>query len=252
MNRLESQQGVAGLLAVLFIGVLLSAGAVVLNTAVYQQKSAGEEEEYTRALDLAEAGIEKLLSEDVWTASLPANTETTKYSRTMVTNNGNISIPVGRTWDVEVTDNHNIRLTGLGDSPEMGGALVVSVLGYNGTTPAVVRQVYFFGTATQAASAGLPNAIPVTGSTQDINLGNAYFNSVPIKKLVRIKALIKNMQIGIEDAGGSPALPNQQVILTVDQSSDTSNASVREYVSIPQLPSIFDYALFSGTTIVKN
>ena len=241
-KRMKRQDGQVGLIVLLIAAVILTVGISVAQRGVSETRYTAETEEQTQALNVAEAGIEDVL-DDLDTISYGVDVDIAvgggKTARVQINPDSSLT-------DVVVASGHSIEYdltgSGSGDGIEIGWnggnpAFVVTVINDDGTR--VQREAH--DPSNRANGFTFPVSNPFT-----VNIG---FNSAV---MARVKVLYSQTEVSIGPAGGWS--PGTQFYTINSEALDvgTSNITVQTTKTLPQLPSIFDYVLFSGTGLEKT
>lgn len=240
-RNMVGQEGQVALVALSITAVLTVLSSLLIQRSVVEQKLAGQVEETARALNLAEAGVEEILNDPskngVFEVDLgDQGSRAYKVSRDVDTNNSEIR--EGRTRDFWVQAGSTLRLGW--SSSETGSGVLVTVMGDTG----IKRYLYKRGSNTPEDVSDATATVS-EGGTIDVDLGG-----VGIPELVRVKALWSDITLSADGNNLSDLSKNVQVEVEAEtETGATSNVFAEK--SAPQLPSVFDYALFSGSGINK-
>lgn len=248
--------------------VLLTVGVSVASRSVSELKLSRQEQESTRALDMAESGIEDLLSENLATLSpstgersIPGGGGSYTYAVTAQNGLSNIAVARGHTVDVKLYDatlpapkstDAIIIDWESGDctaGSEDEAAIEVSIITLNTGTYGVRRAA--FDNCGDRRSGANPNnfsAPTPPGTITSVAL-------TPNDLMARIKVVYSPTVItGVTVSSTSTppySLPTQYY--TVRSAASVEGVTTRAVTvdRLAFLPSIFDYVVFSGNTIVK-
>ena len=256
------QQGQVGLIILLIMVVLLTLGVSMASRSVTGLKISRQEAESTRSLNLAEAGIETILADiNTFTAGTGEGFITIKkpddvnYKVTSANTLENIQVAQGHTLEVMLDDG----LPG-GSKPgpndeliiewELAGgscvtndpAIEVTIINDQGPGYEVEREAV----DTCAGRRGNNEFDPPTGdplAQQTVELD--------VKDVVaRIKVLYTQTRLSVRS--DTYDLPTQvYTVKTWATLADGTTRAVQVNKLGASLPSIFDYVVFSGNTLVK-
>lgn len=227
-------------MALSITAVLTVLSSLLIQRSVVEQKLSGQAEEAARALNLAEAGVEELLSDESILAGTGTLDAGKSYSVTKSSELQGVNIAVGRTRDIEITDATNFRFGWGGNA-----GMLMTVLGENGV------KRYLFDRNGVGGISGTPDATINAAQTKMFNdfVSPAVRSEIGPLKIVRFKALVDNATLNVDQTVG---LDSQAVQVEVEAETETgATSNVFAEKSAPQLPSVFDYALFSGDAINK-
>jgi hypothetical protein len=232
----NSENGQVGLVVLLITVVMLTVGVSVASRSVSDLKLTRQEQESTRALDIAESGIEDALSQDLssiigsTTGNIPSGEQ---YS---------LDVSANTTLDTQVEAGHTAEIKLLANPPVAGtftitmtgacaSALEVAVI-RNATT--VNRQTFDCDGARRAVNGFSPGPYVVTYTNTD--------------QIARIKVLYAGTTLTVTGAN----LPTQSYTIRSTTTVNGATRAVEVTKPLAALPSIFDYVLFSGTDLIKN
>lgn len=226
---LPPRQGGQVLLIVLLVTVVaLTLGLGAISQSITDIKISEEEAESARAFNLAEAGIEqalKSLTSGGWEEG------DARYDVEVVEQSGfTTAYPVeeGEVVQLVVDGDNDVDI-----SWDSGAALELIILIDSGTGYVVERHVY-------DDSRDIPESEdPDPDNTVSLTLP-------PQAQLLRLRPLLNSSSFNV-----SGTLPNQQYLITATGqtgSGVTRKIEVTREI-VPSLPSVFDYALFSGGSI---
>lgn len=249
--------GQAGLIVLLLTVVLLTVGLSVATRSTTDLKVSRQEEESNRVFNAAEAGIDDALSQptsfagQTYTGSVNVDPNiSVSYSiqkvnvlQTRLFEGISAQVDVsGPKSGSEVVRINWGRETACGQNP---ASLLVTVFSQSGATVTARNLMY-------APNCGRSDNIPQVSTTGT----NNYFRqvSVPMQSndvFIRIKPLYNDTSILVE--GQNWNLPNQyyRVKSVAESQIGDEVRAVEVNKTQPVAPSIFDYVLFSGTTINK-
>lgn len=236
MRNLYYQRGQTGLLVLLIMTVVLTIGVSVATRSVSEIKTSRQEEDSTKAFNQAEEAVEEILSLDTLSQGPfdPTNDATAHIENIY---DVNLRIEVGQVLELVMADGARLNMTFDGNcgSAEGDGAVVVTIFN-NDTGPSaqnIIRQ------GIDPCASGAPRfgfsdsaGLNIVGAAND--------------KMTRIRAISAPVNVSVS----SPDLAQGFEIRAQDESTA---ADVTRAVQVdkynPSLPNVFDYALFSGSSI---
>jgi hypothetical protein len=248
-----SQRGQAGVIILLIMAGMLTVGLSLATRTTEEVLSTEQSKESTRVFNAAEAGIEAALSSDLnvitggeITAIEGVNVE---YTVSKV-NNLDTQLFEGVTVSVDltgVTTGQQLRVdwsevTDCGtDDP---ASLLLTIL-YDDA--GITRARYL-----PLASCDRSDGFTLASTINENNLHRRY--DVPLQTgdiMVRIKPVYNNTQIRV--VGNGFDLPVQYFSVRSEADSEIGNETrvVEVNRTLSAAPSVLDYALYSGTTIIK-
>lgn len=263
----KAQEGQALLIVILTMVVALTVGLSVASRSITTVRISTAEEQSQRAFSAAEAGIEEALKSGANVALTGPLANNAQYSAT-VTTSGNskefIIPPPGGRKDEAVqiwlsaypnyTDRYTGKITVFWEKESTGcNAAAVEIIVFSGaqvTSPSLNR--YPIDPCTTRGnnfySASL--AAGETGKMKDFK----YKYEIPVLisngLIMRIIPLYKSTSVGVK---GDNNLPTQgteiEAIGKVVSGGEEITRKIRVVQSYPSLPAIFDYAIFSGTSL---
>lgn len=240
-KHLGNQEGQLALAALGIMAVMMVVGLLVGQRVILQQRSGRSNVEVSEAQREAEEIMERLLSEDLSTkiGSYPDEGYAVRTAETL-----DNTLLEGRTYDLWVQGDSSFDLA-------WSGACTGVLLTFMNETQ-IERRLYLkdydpIGAgACEYTGSQVQNAINVPdGTSKTINIAGD-LGWAP--ELVRIKALFG--EVGLEVTNASNLALGYEVE-TAGQVGDGASVNIVGTKSGPQLPSIFDYALFSGGSITK-
>ncbi len=249
--RQNRQSGQVGIVLLLLTVVLLSAGVSIVNRSVTDVNISNTASSGEQAFDLAESAIDQANSQDLSTYTPPAADPSNPIQvRTNVSGNRSLSayIAQGDVASIDVTGMAAGSVLSVSWAKETvcteTASLVFSVFNTaGGSTPGVRR--YYMGPA--SCSRG-DNFTPATAGS------GSYFNQATITLqtgdvLLRIRPLYAASDILVSGAN----LPVQSYTVTsvAQNTISKETKAVRLQRTLPAAPSLFDYVLFSGTSITQ-
>jgi Tfp pilus assembly protein PilX len=225
----QGSEGQAGLIVLLVMVVVTTVAVSVSSRSVSELRISRQEQESTRTLNLAESGIEEILQQDLSTFSSTVNVAGTDipYSITPQDTISNYELSQGHTLEIDVTGATALNLNWTGDP-----SIVVVLIESNGT---LTREV-FKKNSSPAGNIGIAQSLP-------------YSYAFSGKVMARIKALYEPTLITVGRSGGTNPLYYKVTTTATLADGSTRAVSVNKFPG--SLPSIFDYVLFSGTSLTK-
>ncbi len=266
-ERNTYQSGQIGIIIILIMVVLLTIGLSLAARSSREVTLSTQEEESTRTFNAAEAGVEQALSNDFSFApnqyhptptTIPGSNATVDYTITKV-NVLETRLFQGVSAHVQLTDSsgaqtvNNVVIDWSKENncaTQKPAALVVSI--YSVDTTTVPETVNVRHQAFAACDYG--DSVPVSPTAG----ASPYFKEVTIPlqakdTFMRVKAVYNDTTIKVTGTGKTGVLPVQyySIYSTAKNQSGSENRSVQVNRTLSVEPSILDYVLFSGTTIIK-
>lgn len=251
-SKKSSQSGYVAVITLLVMVVLLSLGLSLANQATQEISLAGNESEQVRVFNSAEAALDTLLADpasyisgDLPESLTSLNDSTFVHSVTA----GNLEtyLQQGATATIDLSISSPISISLVWDKNNAGcssASLLVAIYSDNGSG---VYSVRYLGVKPFACgSAGPPGFLSAAGAVGTYS--NVYqINGLSADDLVRVKVLLANTTLKVTGAG------NQQYTAQAMATGDTDGvtSAIQGTKSIPAAPAIFDYALYSGSSITK-
>lgn len=245
---MHSNRGQVGIILLLITVVMLTVGISVVSRSTSDVSISNSNEQANRALDAAESDIEKALSQDLSTY--------TPGTSTINGNTVNTEIVRQRTLEAHVEQGYTVGvdLTGVSAAVSIqwaretgcqAASLVLSVFNTNAANPPVRR--YFIGpptsscnrsdnfTAASAGSNGYTWRTSVTPLTGDY--------------LMRIRPLYNATDVSVTGTN----MPTQAYVVRSTAQNEVSQETkaIEVNKTLPVAPAVFDYVLFSGTSITQ-
>ncbi|MEK7513540.1 MAG: pilus assembly PilX N-terminal domain-containing protein [Patescibacteria group bacterium] len=256
------RQGQAVLIILLVVAVSLGLGISIIAQSTTDVKISEHEQESARAFNAAEAGIEEALKnistiaigvpqtlqidgldQDV---SFEVNGE--NFLETTVAENESAQVILGGVntltinWVKSGNPVENLG-TCVGASGQTRAALLITIIKSN-------YQLRRIGVNPCAGLIGYNNIALLVTTTGDDDFARKY--SFPVQAddvLLRIRPLYNQATIRVT---GANELPAQTYVINSSAQADTLESKAIEVSRAePATPSIFDYVLFSGTSIIK-
>lgn len=262
-HRSQRQSGQIGIIIILIMIVLLTIGIAVAGRTSTELALSQQEEESTRVFNAAEAGVETALSSNLsfsgdhfaTTSSLTADNATINYT---VDKNHvmEMRVPEGGVVRVQLKDTTtstppSVTLDWAKEgncSPQTPASLIVSIYSQDTTQSPALIKVRHYAYAACAHSDGI-NVVGTAGQ-------NGYFKEVTITlnstdTMMRIKPFYSDTYVRVAPTSGSLPVETYSIRSTGKNTLGNETRIVTVNRSLPTAPSIFDYVLFSGTTIIK-
>lgn len=241
IKRIYDQAGQVGLVVLLVGAVLMTIGLGVASQSVMEINTANLETDSSQAFNAAEQGIETAL-------------QTTGYQSENVSISGyNVTVT-----SVEKTDYQGSLLVGHSAQLNMDGVSTMSLSWSDpgcgvGHAAIVVTLFDNFGGITRQAygreCTGMANfnqnAVSCTGTTCQLT-GPL---SVTGLNIARIKAVYSDTQLTAGLSGSNLPIQYYEITSTATSENSGEARSVQVSKAMASVPSIFDYALFSGVDL---
>ena len=252
----SSQSGYVAVITLLIMVVLLSLGLSLANQATQEISLAGNESEQVRVFNSAEAALDTLLAdptsylsdEDLPSELNDINNSDLAYSVTA----GNLEtyLQEGSTATIDLSNSSPSSISLIWKDNlncANSASLLIAIYSDDGADSYSSRYLgakpYICGGAE-----GPP------GFSAPIGAGGEYQNLYTISglttddKLIRVKVLLANTTLKITGAG------NQQYTAQAEATGNTDGVTsvIQGTKTLPAAPAIFDYALYSGSNIIKN
>jgi len=245
----ESSSGQIGLVVLLITAVVLTIGISTATQSIIETKTARQETESTQTFNAAEQGVEQALSQlnpdmsENQTFTVDGHDVNVQVQK--LTNNFVTTLLNGNSMQLDLTNVTNISLSwSVASECNTRAALIVAFVG------AGQIERYAYG----SDCGGSPRSDGFSGLNCTATDCSVNSISVPVgATIARIKAVYNDTNV--TTALTSPGdLPVQGYLVsskaTRQGSEEIRQIQVRKPVAA--LPSIFDYALFSGTSNLEN
>lgn len=272
---MRRESGQALLIVILILVIGLTIGLAVVSRSVTNLKISTQSEESQRAFSAAEAGLEAALIGGALEGGFPDIGAT--YNVTVVPAAGERFVfpqttKKGETenlWLVDHDSNGNPlvdvayytagTINVCWDKPAGTTtipAMEVSVIYKDGTTFKVWRGAYDPDPGSRPQPQPNNFDIKVDKAGGYCGGGFTYRKTITlpsgIRIAIRLKPYYADAQIAAQGTGGAGAnLPSQGKEITSTGTAGTTTRRVRIFQNFPALPTIFDYAVFSGTGLSK-
>ncbi len=263
----SAQSGQIGIIVVLIMVVLLTIGLALASRTTKEVALTTQEQQSTQVFNAAEAGVEQALSSnlnfsgDVFTSSPinPAGTNSTvtytinkQYQLEMQVFQGlSSSVPlVDAThltpppalyidWSVETSC-----------TTQVPAALLVSIYSVNTTTtPQTVKVRYLsFDPCSRSNNFGVAgmSASPISGYFKRATIALGATDTT-----IRIKPIYNDTKMLVQPSAGQMPVQSYAIRSSGNNNFGTENRNVQVVRTLPSAPSVLDYVLLSGNTIVK-
>jgi len=249
------QSGQVALIIILLMAVVGTVALSVVSRSVTDVSLSKQEENKIRAFSAAEAGIENLLNQGL--ANIPAADREKDVTGNInyhykIDEVGNSStyeldgqLLSGETTQVQLAGGtsapSSLRICWTGDA-----SLEISVFSFPGGNYQVTR------TAVKAITGGASGIDFTPGDSVGSPCGSkTYLSETSVSltqdaQFVRIKALYNNTDLAIQ---ADVNLPVQAYKVKVDAVQEENTAALEVTQTIPAAPGIFDYTLWSGSSL---
>jgi hypothetical protein len=261
------QSGQVGIMIILIMIVLLTIGLSLASQSTKEIFLSSQEDQSTRVFNAAEAGVEQALSTDLTvesentitgTATITGSNATVNYSIQKLTSL-ETRVPQGGVAMVKVADPGTApavtavmldwaKETACNQTPAL---LVLEIFSYDETSNP--KTTVRYQTISPCDYSDGNTVISAAGS-------NGYFRtySVPVSTtdtLIRLKPYYNDTFVKVAGVGGNLPIQSYLIQSTAanQQGSGTSTEtrSVEVNRTLSMAPSIMDYVLFSGSTLIK-
>jgi len=261
------RRGQALVVVLLLLGVAVTVGLSIVSRSVTEVSVSTAEDESSRALEAAEAGVESALGGVVAVGSSDTDTfaeASFNVSNTAVGNAQVYEVPYSlsagevATVDLGGYTGNNVRVCW----GSLETAAVELILYYQGATAVSVGRVGYDPNGTTRAqnsfspdAGGGCNGAGYTRSyayTQMVSLRNDLGMAAGGSPLIlRIRALYNTQGLPVAVRGLGGDLPTQGSEIISTGQAGGSTQKLRVIQSKPDLPLMFDAALFSGTSLIQ-
>ncbi len=270
VNRhLNSQSGQVGIIIILIMVVMLTVGLSLATQSTKEVLLSTQEDESTRILNAAEAGVEEALATDLaaqsgttitGTVTVPGSNADVNYTikklsslETRVPEGGVVMVKLADPGTAPAVSGLTIDWAKDGDCAKKPATLIAEVFSFDSTkTPKTSVRHYAFPACDNGDSMAAPATMPVS------TVSNGYTRQVVLSvgakdTLVRIKPYYNDTYMRVNGAGGT--LPTQSYLIQSTavntQSATNQTRSVEVNRTLSAAPAVMDYVLFSGTSIVQ-
>ena len=258
MKRRSSEVGQAGLIVMLVMVVLLTLGISIASRSTLDVSQSTQEAETSRVFDAAEAGIERALDTDVALTYTAENYTVDDLSGSYTVSEINeLEVALDESQVVAVNTGD---LDGVSGGPNYSGDVLIEwskVSNCAEDNPAsIVVSIYnsSLGTVRRSAYEGCDHSDEFLAPNDSASSPYTYATTITVtddEDLVRIRPLYNETWLRVT---GEADFPTQyhQIFSTASNEVSGETRAISVDRTIPTAPSIFDYVLFSGTTITKN
>ena len=265
----KNQSGQVGIIIILIMIVLLTIGLSLASQTTKEVVLSNQEDESTRVFNAAEAGVEQALNTNLTSQSQSLITGTANVVGSNSTVNYSIQKVTGLETRVPQGGTAMIKLADPGTAPAVTGialnwskeqpcsqtpaTLLIEIFSYDPTTNPKTTVRYQVLAPCDYGDGNAPNTIINPTGTN-----NGYYTSYNLSvgakdTLVRIKPFYNDTNISVIGVGGTLPVQSYLIQSTAANQLGTGNEtrSVQVNRTLSMAPSIMDYVLFSGTTIIK-
>jgi len=259
------KQGQVGLLLLIIVGVVVALVMSIASRSLSDTMLSRQERESSAAFAVAETGVEKALNSLRAGGTPPSGDQNLNDSTNFVTGNYRVDQlasfnlyvkelqtaqldlvghnPVERlviSWTKTLDDSENIA----GCNPSSGGAPAgIEVIQIHATTPPPIANYAYYA----------PYGCSNMGGFLNSQAGNPLYHSKieftvdPLTTIVRIKPIYSGATISVSGS----SLHTQLYLVKSKASGGDAQKEIEVTRGLDAAPSIFDFALFSGSKIVK-
>jgi len=263
-SRRAAQSGQIGIIVVLIMVVLLTIGLSLASRTTKEVALSTQEQESTRVFDAAEVGVEQALSTSL---SFAGNTFTSSPLQP-TGSNATVTYTINKQFDLEMQIFQGysamIQLTDA-THPNPPPSLLIDWSTEDCTNSAASLMVSIFTVDTSVNPATVKvryKTFEPCGRGNGFSAGgisggqNGYFKRAtiglaPKDNFVRIKPIYNDTKMLVQASSGQLPVQSYAIHSSGNNNNGTENRNVQVTRSLPTAPSIFDFNLFSGTTIVK-
>lgn len=247
--------GQVGLLLLVVMGVVVSLVMSIASRSLSDTVLSRQERESSTAFSLAETGVENALSQLIGNPNLSIVQDTSSFSyRIAQQNTYNMYVKELESATLNVTGasgNLTVSWTLKNDASEdltcgtegsKGSAAALEITAINETNSTVISRNYY-----NSYNCNFSN-----GFANSNDGGASYKSSIsytlPVgSTMLRIKPIYNGATLSVTGIN----LPNQQYIISSKADEGDSEKEIQVKRGLEAAPSIFDYAIFAGNTIVK-
>ena len=259
-----SQSGQVGIIVILITVVLLTVGLSLASQSSTEVNLATQERQSTQVFNAAEGGVEQVLSTNLLTAtqlsgqaSVPGSNATVNYTISKDTAINQLRVPQANTAFLQLTDSTNTQTassvnidwgteTACGQKP---ATLLIAIFSAD-TSKTPINSVRYLAFAPCDYSDGItPVATTPTPA-------NGLFRRVtivlqPKDVFARIKPMYNDTTLQVSAAVGTLPVQGYTIRSTAVNQNGNETRSVYVKRSLSSAPSVMDYALFSGATLIQ-
>lgn len=259
MNR-TLRNGQVGLLLLVVMGVVVSLVLSIASRSLSDTVLSRQERESSTAFSLAETGVENALSQLTGNPNLNSaqNIDTSDYSFRIAQQNtynmyvkelesatlnvsgvsGNLTVA----WTLKNDANEDLSC---GVEGSKGSAAGLEITTINETNSTVMARNYY----------NPHNCNYLNGFTTSNDGGSTYKSQIiydlgalpSVPTMLRIKPIYNGATLSVSGTG----MPRQQYVISSKATEGDAEKEIQVKRGLESSPSVFDYALFAGSTIVK-
>lgn len=237
---MRKNSGQVALVALLVMTVLLTVGLAAATRSITDIRISTETEESARAFSAAEAGIEDALRQDLSTWTPPPG------GITVGDLTADVSVKISKSFET-ARDKDEVAQVNLDG---YGGTQLLIAWADAGLELALIYNDGSYKVARWFLREGIPCG---QGSTAVAAM--PYLIDLPVGSplALRVRPLCAGATVTVSGVGAGNDLPEQSYIVRSEVTDpETGQTRVVEVTkSLPALPAIFDYVLFSGGDLVK-
>ena len=249
MKRRSSEVGQAGLIVMLVMVVLLTLGISIASRSTLDVSQSTQEAETSRVFDAAEAGIERALNT---TESLTFTADT----YTVDDLSGSYTVSEINELEVALDESQVVAVNTDGYSGDVKIEWSKVDNCVEDSPASIVVSIFdsSVGTVRRFAYEGCDNSDDFLTPNDSASSPYVYATTITVtndEDLIRVRPLYNETWLR---ATGDANFPTQyhQIFSTASNEDSGETRAILVDRTIPTAPSIFDYVLFSGTTITKN
>lgn len=260
LMRYRSQAGQIALVVLLIAVVLLTVGVAVITRSTTDISQSRQEEETSRVFNAAEAGIEDALRQDLETLSYTGNIYSSG-SQFLADPQVSVEYIVERLYELDsfVDEGHAVGV----DVDGWAGEVIIEWSEtsdcVSGDPASLVIAIFdeASNTVRREAVAGCTHPGDNFGANDGAGGTYSFKRTISVTAndvLVHIRPVYNGTRILVRGGTGIGTFPEQQYEIESEASSQIGGET-RKVVATktkPTLPALFDYVLFSGTTLTKN
>jgi Tfp pilus assembly protein PilX len=265
MNNLDSQRGQVALIILLIMVVVLTIGISIASRTVMDVSLSRQEDQSGRVYQGAESGVESALSQDLTNDSLYTNDAFSGSLSNLTNLDVDYTVSRQKTLETQLDQGSSVAvdLTGVvngnqlqiqwgqgrdcsnSDPSQNVPSILINVL--NNTAGTITQRT--FGYAACTYTDGYTTSGTTAGS-------NGYYRSVTMTmqtgdSILRITPMYNDAPIQVSGVGWT--LPTQYYAIRSTAKNQLGNETkvIQVARTLPTYPTVMDYVLYSGTTIVK-
>ena len=249
MKRRSSQVGQAGLIVMLVMVVLLTLGISIASRSTLDVSQSTQEAETSRVFDAAEAGIERALDTDVALTYVAEDYTVDDLS-------GSYTVSEINELEVALDESQVVAVNtdGYAGDVLLEWSKVSSCAEDNPASIVVSIYDSTIGTVRRFAYEGCDHSDEFLAPNDSASSPYMFATTITVtndEDLVRVRPLYSETWLR---ATGDVNFPIQyhQIFSTASNEVSGETRAISVDRTIPTAPAIFDYVLFSGSTITKN